>query len=103
MVRIVPDIKQKFIIYTNDSVQTHCLVGDPTAKWHKDIVASLGCDISEIQVLGGGKLVMDSHEQTIYVWGESTNYGPFPFGLVKELLLVEFPLFSVENNEPGIN
>ena len=107
-VDIAPDVPQKFIVATvigTDGNETLCLVGNPNAKWHKDIADALPTiGLTLVEVVGGGRVELSSSEKTIKVWGRSDRYGEVDLTLVRRILEEAFPgyaLLSVGEHEIG--
>jgi len=84
--KLEPNQSQKFVV-----VETlggdYLLRGDVNAKWHKDIVDKMMANGSSIsRVIGGGRIMVDTTSEKIYVWDTSHNYGGVPFNVCKKLL-----------------
>lgn len=98
-IRIFPDATQKYILAENNE-GARFLWGNPNIKWHKEIKAEM--DLEDIQithVLGGGKLIILTKEELIYVWGTSTVYGDVSLERVKSLLEREYKRYEIINEE----
>ncbi len=103
-IQLTQNETQKFVLALGIKHHEKVLLlwGDRTAEWHKDIVESmLKNDVSDIVVLGGGKLLCDSKNNTMYVWGTSSRYGEAPTEKVTRALKELYPNYSYSYREPN--
>lgn len=103
MIKIEPNTIQKYIVYRKVDEEELSLVGDPGAKWHKDIASSVEEVSGSIEVIGGGRVYLDESDKVIYVWDQSTNYGGVEFSVVQSILSKEFADFKLINQLPDVN
>ena len=98
LVRITPDSKQKYVLVRAGTFEENQLLlwGNPAAQWHKDVVEEIaGSGYVIVEVIGGGRLHMDSASKALYVWGKSDRFGPAPEDSVEGMLRKAFPEYDV--------
>ncbi len=100
-IHIIPNKRQKYVLIQTE--QGMMVRGNPDIQWHKDIVDQIEvADTQAVQVLGGGWLLQNTQENTIYLWGKSDRYGEAPLDIVRELVKKQFPNATLKLEEAPV-
>jgi hypothetical protein len=89
---------EKFILAKIEGTDTVVLRANGHAQFHKDIYQELLSDTDfklKINVTGGGRIYYSEYDTTIWVWGESTQYGVPDWDQTVALLQKRYPDFKV--------
>ena len=89
---------------SGDNFESRFIVrGDPRASYHNHVFTYAKAELRQfdLDVLGGGRIVVDDDARTMRVYGYSAAFGAAVHEISRAVLLEQYPLYSIETAYDG--